>query len=144
MRASSRPRAIGGLLFVELNLVRGSVEVAEALTVVAGRTEVGPIKNGVRRSVQVSRSLCDKLGRHLAERARQVGRPLQPDDFVFVAPEGGPLRRDLLHKRIFRPAVEAAGLAPGLRVHDYADLRVMPTSVGNPLAGRVSVLAMSA
>ncbi len=139
-----RPSELCGLRVGRLNLARGSVEVSEALTVVAGRTEVGPIKNGVRRTVQLSRSLCDQLGRHLAERARQVGRPLQPDDFVFVAPEGGPLRRDLLHKRIFRPAVELAGLPAGLRVHDYADLRVMPTSVGNPLAGRVSVLAMSA
>ncbi len=113
-----RPSELCGLRVGRLNLVRGSVEVSEALTVLAGRTEVGPIKNGVRRTVQLSRSLCDQLGRHLAERARQVGRPLRPDDFVFVAPEGGPLRRDLLHKRIFRPAVELAGLAPGLRVHD--------------------------
>lgn len=113
-----RPSELCGLRVGRLNLVRATVEVAEALTVVAGRTEVGPIKNGVRRTVQLSRSLCDQLGLHLAGRAAGLGRPLLPDDFVFVAPEGGPLRRDLLHKRIFRPAVEEAGLPPGLRVHD--------------------------
>lgn len=98
--------------------MKGTVEVAEALTVVAGRTEVGPIKNGVRRSVQITRTLCDQLGVHLAARAAALGRPRAADDFVLVAPEGGPLRRDLLHKRIFRPAVEAAGLPADLRVHD--------------------------
>lgn len=96
--------------------MKGTVEVAEALTVVAGRTEVGPIKNGVRRTVQITRTLCDQLG--LQARAATLARPLAADDFVFVAPEGGPLRRDLLHKRIFHPAVEAAGLPAGLRVHD--------------------------
>ncbi|HET7489283.1 MAG TPA: site-specific integrase [Acidimicrobiales bacterium] len=113
-----RPSELCGLRVGRLNLVRGLVEVAEALTVVAGHTEVGPIKNGVRRTVQLSRSLCDDLGRHLAGRAASLGRSLDPDDFVFVAPEGGPLRRDLFHKRIFRPAVEQAGLPARLRVHD--------------------------
>ncbi len=113
-----RPSELCGLRVGRLNLVKGTVEVAEALTVVGGRTEVGPIKNGLRRSVQVSRSMCDDVARHLSCRAAELGRGVAADDYVFVAPEGGPLRRDLLHKRIFRPAVAQAGLPAALRVHD--------------------------
>lgn len=98
--------------------MKGTVEVSEALTVVGGRTEVGPIKNGVRRSVQFSPSMCDDLARHLSCRATELGRGVAADDYVFVAPEGGPLRRDLLHKRICRPAVGQASLPAALRVHD--------------------------
>ena len=64
----------------------GSVEVSEALTLVKGRTEVGPIKNGVRRTVRVPRSLCDQVGEMLAARRRANGRPLAADDYVFIAP----------------------------------------------------------
>jgi hypothetical protein len=55
---------------------------------------------------------------HLSERAAEVGRPLTGDDYVFTAPEGGPLRRDLLHMRIFRPAVTEAGLPDSFCMHD--------------------------
>lgn len=113
-----RPSELCGLRVGRLDIVTGTVEVAEALTVVKGRTEVGPTKTGGRRTVQLSRSVCHRLGEHLVGRATQVGRALTAEDYVFVAPEGGPLRRDLLHKRIFRPAVSAAGLPDRLRMHD--------------------------
>ncbi len=113
-----RPSELCGLRVGRLNVVKGSVEVAEALTVVGGRTEVGPTKSGARRTVQITRSLCEQLSDHLARRATELGRPLTGDDYVFVAPEGRPLRRNLLYKRIFCPAVEQAGLPMGLRLHD--------------------------
>lgn len=46
------------------------------------------------------------------------GCPPSPVDYVFTAPRGGPLRRDLLLKRFIRPPAEAAGLPGGLRLHD--------------------------
>jgi integrase len=113
-----RPSEVCGLRVGRLNLVKGTVEVAEALTVVKGRTEVGPTKTGARRTVNVPRFLCDEIGRVLATRAHALGRPISADDYVFTAPQGGPLRRDLLHKRILRPAVVAAGLPDALRLHD--------------------------
>jgi hypothetical protein len=66
------------------------------------------------------------------------------DDLVFLAPEGGPLRQGNFYHRKYKPALEAAGLPPELRFHDYADPRVMPTSARNPLHDGVSVLAVSA
>ena len=58
------------------------------------------------------------MGTHLGRRGHELGRAVQPDDYVFTAPMGRPLRRDLLFKRFIRPAVEQAGLPPELRLHD--------------------------
>lgn len=85
---------------------------------VGGRTEAGPPKTNVRRTVAIPRILCEDLGAYLAARSREAGRPLRSEEYVFTAPEGGPLRRDLLHKRYIRPAVLKAGVPEGLRVHD--------------------------
>ncbi len=98
--------------------MKRTLEVSEALTVVGGRTEVGPTKTYARRSVGIPRSLCDDLAAHLADRVATNGGPLDPDDYVFTAPRGGPLRRDLLFKRFLRPAIEATNLPPTLRLHD--------------------------
>jgi integrase len=58
------------------------------------------------------------LSAYLATRVTKLGRPLDPDEYLFTAPRGGPLRRDLLFKRFVRPAIEATNLPPGLRLHD--------------------------
>jgi integrase len=139
-----RPSELCGLRIGRLNLVKGTAEVAEALTVVRGRVEVGPTKTNIRRTVAIPRFLCDDLAAYLAARSQAAGRALNSEDYLFTAPEGGPLRRDLLHKRYFRPAVLKAGLPDGLRVHDYPDVRVMPTLVCVPLGCKVIELLMSA
>jgi integrase len=113
-----RPSELCGLRVGRLNLLKGTLEVAEALTVVDGKVEVGPTKSYARRTVGLPRSICDDLTAHLAVRTADEARPLQPRDFVFTAPKGGPLRRDLLYKRFFQPAVRRAGLPAGLRLHD--------------------------
>jgi integrase len=113
-----RPSELCGLRIGRLNLMKGTAEVAEALTVVAGRTELGPTKTNIRRTVALPRFLCEDLARHLAARSHEAGRPVGSEEYVFTAAEGGPLRRDLLHKRYVRPAVLKAGLPEGLRVHD--------------------------
>lgn len=113
-----RPSEVCGLKVGRLNLLKGTVDVAEALTVIGGRTEVGPTKSYQRRTVGVPRSICDDLAAHLAQRAEERGVAPSPDDYVFTAPRGGPLRRDLSQKRFLRPAVLAAGLPAMLRMHD--------------------------
>ncbi len=113
-----RPSELCGLCVGRVDLERGTVEVAEALTVVGGRTEVGPTKNSLRRTVGVPRSVCDELRAYLGKRAADEGRRLRPDEFVFTAPKGGPLRRDLLFKSFLRPAITESGLPDGLRLHD--------------------------
>lgn len=41
-----------------------------------------------------------------------------PEDFLFPAPDGGPLRHGWFYSRVYRPAVAAAKQDPRLRFHD--------------------------
>lgn len=116
--AGLRPSEVCGLRVGRVILMKRTMEISEALTVVGGRTEVGPTKTYARRSVGIPLSLCDDLAAHLSERTAVLGRPLDPEDYVFTAPRGGPLRRDLLFKRLIRPAIDAATLPSTLRLHD--------------------------
>jgi integrase len=90
----------------------GRVEVVEAATEVNGKLVWGWTKTGERRTVPLPRFLATQLGAYLAD------RPHGPADLVFGMPQGGPLRASKWGERYFRPAVAAAGLPEGLRVHD--------------------------
>jgi Phage integrase family len=95
-----------------LDLLRGTVRVAEAASEVAGRLEWGGVKTHEARTVRVPRSIAEELGAHLA------GRPHQPGDLVFTAPRGGPLRQSKRAPGYFKPAARAAGLPETLRFYD--------------------------
>jgi integrase len=69
-----------------LNLLRGRCEVGESATEVDGRLVWGPTKTYARRTVPLPRFLCEQLAAYLAE------RPHGPEDLVFTAPQGGPMR----------------------------------------------------
>jgi integrase len=95
-----------------LDLLRGRCEVVESATEVGSRLEWGTTKTDERRTVRLPRFLAELLGEHLA------GRPHGPDDLVFTAPMGGPLReRKFLHGQL-KPAARQAGLPGTLRAHD--------------------------
>jgi integrase len=95
-----------------LDLPRGTVRVAEAAPEVAGRLEWGGVKTHEARTVRLPRFLCDELGAYLAD------RPHGPEDLVFTAPLGGPLRESKFVPGYFKPAVAAVGLPPTLRFYD--------------------------
>jgi integrase len=95
-----------------LNLLRGRCEVGESATEVDGRLVWGPTKTYARRTVPLPRFLCEQLAAYLAE------RPHGPDDLVFTAPQGGPLREQKFVAGIFKPAAAQAGLPHRLRFHD--------------------------
>jgi integrase len=89
----------------------GVVEVAEVVTEMHGHLYLGPPKTSAgRRQVGVPRVVVEALQEHLA------GRSVEPDGFVFVLSNGGPLRTASFRTRVWRPATRAAGLE-GLRVH---------------------------
>jgi integrase len=102
---------LAGLRRSRVDLLRGTVEVAEIVTEVGGRLRVGPPKTRAsRRTVGLPRAVVEELAAHLAT-------PAPPDAFVFTAPKGGPLRVIAFRARTWRPATRNAGL-DGLRIHD--------------------------
>jgi hypothetical protein len=66
-----------------------------------------------RRTVGLPRAVVDELASHLA----RAGGPVDPDSFVFTAPQGGPLRVIAFRARVWRPVTRKADLH-GLRIHD--------------------------
>jgi integrase len=113
--------AFGGLRIGELaglrrgrvDILRDRIEVAEISVEVDGHLHFGPPKSRAgRRSVTLPRSVMRVLNDHLAEFTDD-----HAEAFVFTGPEGGPLRVPLWRQRFWKPAVEAAGLAP-LTPHD--------------------------
>jgi integrase len=102
---------LAGLRRERVDLLHGTVEVAEVMTEVAGKLQIGPPKTRAsRRTVGLPRAVVDALVEHLDPGG-------QPSDFVFTGPQGGPLRIAGFRYRIWRPATTAAGL-DGLRIHD--------------------------
>jgi len=107
-----RPCELVALRVGRLDLLRGAVRVTEAAPEVAGRLEWGGVKTHEARTVRLPRSVAEELGTYLA------GRPRGPEDLVFTAPLGGPLRQSKLIPGYFKPAVRAAGLPATLRFYD--------------------------
>jgi integrase len=102
---------MAGLRRERVDLLRGTVEVAEIITEVAGKLQIGPPKTRAsRRTIGLPRAVVNVLAEHLAPDG-------QPADFVFTGPQGDPLRIANFRYRIWRPATRAAGL-DGLRIHD--------------------------
>jgi integrase len=100
-----RPCELVALTVRRLDLLAGAVRVAEAAPEVAGRLAWGGVKTHEARTVRVPRSVAEELGAYLAD------RPHGPEDLVFTAPRGGPLRESKFVPGRFKPAVPAANEA---------------------------------
>ena len=94
----------------KLDLMRRRVEVSESAAEAHGKLTYGPTKTYARRSVPILAPLADELTVHVAGR--------KPTDFVFEAPDGGPIRHSNWYPRHFKPAAARAGLSDDLRFHD--------------------------
>jgi integrase len=101
---------LAGLRRRRVDLLRGTVEVAEIVTDAEGVLRFGPPKTRAgRRTVGLPRAVVDELAAHLVR--------AESEAFVFAAPEGGPLRVHGFRARVWRPATRRAEL-DGLRIHD--------------------------
>ncbi|MGI8867654.1 MAG: tyrosine-type recombinase/integrase [Mycobacteriales bacterium] len=85
-----------------VDTLRRRLTIAESATEVAGRMVFGPPKSGRRRSVPIPRSLIEPLAVQCAGKDK--------DALVFTAPEGGVIYLRNWRRRVFDPAVRAAGL----------------------------------
>jgi integrase len=89
---------LAGLRRGRVDLLRGTVTVAEIVTEVEGKLFFGlPKTRAGRRSVGLPRFVTRELEAHLADAG-------DPSDHVFTAPNGGPLRVTAFRARAWRPA----------------------------------------
>jgi integrase len=96
-----------------VDFLRGTLAVAETCAEVEGRVMFADVKTPAsRRTLALPPFLVELLAAHLAA----GGRP-GPEELVFAAPEGGPLRRTLFRTRVFDPAKRAAGLDKSVTFH---------------------------
>lgn len=111
--------AYGGLRWGEVaalrrrrcDLLRGRVEVAEAVSDVNGRLVYGPTKTFERRWVRLPAFLVERLARHLD------GVSADPDALVFRGGRGAPLRYQSFRRAVWDRAVADAGLPPDVTPH---------------------------
>jgi integrase len=116
---------IAGLKRRRLNLLRGTIEIAETLTEGRGTLGFGePKTKASRRTLTLPRFLVEELQAHLEKHSTNP-------ELVFSGRDGGPLRRNNSRRRVWLPAVEATGLAP-LRFHDLRH-----TAAGLMIANKV-------
>jgi integrase len=106
---------LGGLLRSSVDLEGGHITVERALGEVAGHTFLkNPKSNASKRRIAIDDELVRVLSGWFDE------RPVIGDGHVFTTPNGGHLRRSAFRSRIWRPALEAAGLP---ELHVFHDLR---------------------
>ncbi len=124
-----------------VDLLRRMLTFVEQVQYISGRYVVSAPKTSAgRRSVALAGVVADALDEHL----RMYAEP-SAEALVFPAPEGGYLRRENFRKRVWAPAVNAAGVAP-LRLHDLrhtcaslsiaagADVKVLQGMLGHASA----------
>jgi integrase len=103
---------IVGLRLQRVNFLDRTLTVSETVAEVGGKLLIGADtkSRASQRTIAVPPFILEMLAEHLARR----GRP-GPDEFVFLGPKGGLLRRSF-EARHFLPAAERAGL-DGLSFH---------------------------
>ena len=133
--------AVTGLRVGEaMRLDRDDIDWAEGVLIVRSS------KFGRSREVVCHRSTIDALGSYSLQRDQLCPRPASPS--LFVSTRGFRLTHNTIYA-IFHRLLVDAGLHDGSdrrrpRVHDYADLRVMPTCSRCAWSGGVSGLLLSA
>ncbi len=112
--------AYGGLRWGEamalrwrrIDLDKRRIEVAESVAEVGAGFYPGAPKNWQRRTVAIPAFLADILAAYHRE------TKADPDGLVFADERGKYLRHSNFRQRVWIPAVAAAGLPAGLRIHD--------------------------
>ena len=96
-----------------INLDRRRVRVKESATEVGGKLEWGTPKTHEARTVIAPTFLSTRLASHVDG--------MSPNDLVFTAPQGGPLRVSNFRRGVWTAACDEAGMPEGLLVHDLRD-----------------------
>jgi integrase len=122
------PAELFGIRWKDVDLQNGRVAITANLTEVGGRLVLKETKTKQRRRNVALPSVLLK-----ALQARHKALKPKPTDFVFTAPEGGPIRRSGFRSRVWLPLVKKAKVPTitlyGLR-HSSASLMA---AMGVPL-----------
>lgn len=95
---------VAGLRVGRIDFLRRTLSVVETCAEVEGRIVFADVKTASsRRTLSIPNILVEMLAEHVTRR----GRP-GPEALVFVAPNGGPLRRSTFRTRVFDPAARRA------------------------------------
>lgn len=124
---------LGGLRFGEVAGLRVSsvdfetnkIQIWESLLEVSGELYTETPKNHRRRNFIAPTRLVEAL--------KPWCQGKQPDDYVFLTPQGSPLRNSNFAKRIFKPALKRLDL-PDIRIHD---LRHTTVSLAKSFGGDI-------
>lgn len=95
-----------------VNFLRREIIIAESATDVHGRKVFGQTKNHETRTIAVPRFLIDILATHLDDISDE------PNALLFTSTTGGPIDWSNFRTRVWKPALAAAQLDPGVRIHD--------------------------
>lgn len=93
----------------DIDFSRRRISVDKAVVDLGGQLITGTPKNHQQRSVPIPRFLAAQLGQHTQDRL--------PDDLLFTAPKGGPLRLRNFRRNSFDAAAVRAGVS-GLTPHE--------------------------
>lgn len=116
-----------GLRWEDVDFETGRLRVARQVTMVGAQHFYGPTKTGKVRHLTLPRFLVQEL------RRLKLSGP--PGPLIFQAPDGGPIRHTNWRRRVWLPALEAAGIErPWPRIHD---LRHTAASVAFALGAQV-------
>src|SRR5918999_5829390 len=125
-----------GLRLTDIDWDEGTITVSQAYTPVAGKLILGQTKNKSKRTLTLPPGLMAEIQQHLDSYPPRNG-------LVFEGPQGGPINANNFNKRVWKPALRAAGLSePFPRPHDLrhtmvsmADRHGVPSSVIQARAG---------
>ena len=104
---------LAGLQLGDLDPLRSQIRVRRTASDVQGRVIIGPPKTTKSiRTVVLPRTITNQIVEHITELEETT-----PEAWLFPAPHGGPIRRTAWMRRVWKPALEAAGLNYDLGTH---------------------------
>ncbi len=144
--SGARQGELFALEWGDLDLAHGTMSIRRSQQDVNGVVSIVQTKTEAsRRRVYLPKVAIEALRGH-RERAAAKGAPLGTGDLVFTAPGGGPLRRNNVISRSFKPLLERAKLPP-IRFHDLrhsyattllssgADAKIIQAQLGHARIG---------
>jgi integrase len=116
--SGAREGELLALTWSDFNADQSVIRIRQSQQDLNGVVSLAPTKTDTsRRTVHLPQIAVRALREH-RKRAKVANLPIGPDDRVFTAPKGGPLRRKNMLTREFKPLLERGGIPTTVRFHD--------------------------